>query len=214
MMNNRTIYLTVALSTGLHLAVLLPMMSHQQTIIIDAPTRPVSSIALVVTATDTPKSQKQATNNNAEQTTRKAIAKPAPSTPVTKHVAVTKTAVTEEVDDKPAERPAQLANSTDPQALVDHDMLEYLHSEFRVRFVYPLLARKRGWAGEVVIALNVNQRGIIDHIAVQKSSGYPVLDNNAVATFRAIGLVSPAIQSRINNRHQLSIPVVYRLTCG
>ena len=120
----------------------------------------------------------------------------------------------QKAEQQSVEPSTQLAKSTDPQALLDHDMLEYLHAEFRARFQYPLLARKRGWSGEVVIALNVNHNGMINDIAVQKSSGYPLLDNNALDTFRAIGLIAPALQSRMYKTHHLSIPVIYKLTGG
>jgi protein TonB len=190
---------------------LLPLISQQDTLTIYAPTRPVSQLTLVVSADSMQPPSEKVISHQAEPVPRQAATKPIP---VTKPNKPSETPVVEETEQKPAKPVNQLANSSDPRALLDHDMLEYLHAEFRLRFQYPLLARKRGWSGEVVIALNVNHNGLIHDIAVQKSSGYPLLDNNAMDTFRAIGLVSPAIQSRIMKSHHLSIPVVYKLTGG
>lgn len=210
MMTNKTLYLAIAISTGLHLGILLPLSSQQDTLTIYAPTRPVSQLTLVVSADSMQSPSEKVAIHPTEPVPRQEASKP---TPVGKPN-TSETPVAKETEQKPAELANQLANSTNPQALLDHDMLEYLHAEFRLRFQYPLLARKRGWSGEVVIALNVNHNGLIHDIAVQKSSGYPALDNNAMDTFRAIGLVSPAIQSRIIKTHHLSIPVVYKLTGG
>jgi periplasmic protein TonB len=211
MMTHKTLYLTIAISIGLHLGVLLPLISQQDTLTIYTPTRPVSQLTLVVRADTAQPQREKVVRRQAESVPPQVVTKAAP---VKKPNTPSETPVTEETEQKPVERINRLANSTDPQAVLDHDMLEYLHAEFRLRFQYPLLARKRGWSGEVVIALNVNHKGLIHDIAVQKSSGYPVLDNNAMDTFRAIGLVSPAIQSRIIKSHHLSIPVVYKLTGG
>ena len=215
MMTNKTIYLAVILSTGLHLGVLLPLLSDPDTLVIHTPTRPTSHLALVVSAPAAPAQAKAQQHSNTKQAETKAVSTPAPAKPhVAKHTGASETRASQETEHKPATPATQLANSSDPLALLDHDMLEYLHAEFRARFQYPLLARKRGWSGEVVIALNVNHNGMIHDVAVQKSSGYPLLDNNALDTFRAIGLIGPAIQSRLYKTHHLSIPVIYKLTGG
>jgi periplasmic protein TonB len=210
-MTHKTLYLTITISIGLHLGVLLPLISQQDTLSIYAPTRPVGQLTLVVSADTAQLQSEKVVRKQADSVPRQVVTKPVP---VTKAKTPSETPVAQETEQKAIEPVNQLANSIDPQAALNHDMLEYLHAEFRLRFQYPLLARKRGWSGEVVIALNVNHNGLIHDIAVQKSSGYPVLDNNAMDTFRSIGLVSPAIQSRIIKSHHLSIPVVYKLTGG
>ena len=204
-MTHKTLTLAILFSTGIHLAVLLPLLSQRQMIVIDSPNRPLNHFAMVVAPSKT-------ASQPAQTQTLTIPAKPV-------HQQHTKPTQAVNADDNQPVRtthakPPQIASSVDPQAQLEHDVLEYLHSEFRVRFQYPLLARKRGWSGEVVIALNVNHHGRIDEVAIQKSSGYPILDNNAVQTFRAIGAVTPAIQSRINNKQYLSIPVIYTLTGG
>ena len=107
---------------------------------------------------------------------------------------------------------AATQNTTTKFAILSNNMRKELNTEFKARFKYPMLARKRGWQGEVIIALNINRLGRIDEIAVKKSSGYRVLDANAIQTFREIGAVSSELQSRLNQSHQLDIPIIYKLT--
>ena len=97
-------------------------------------------------------------------------------------------------------------------ALLNNNMVEYLSSEFKVRFKYPHLARKRGWQGEVLLKLDINRQGKISHIFIARSSGYKLLDLNAVRTFQLIGELSPILKKELLEDHHLSIPVSYQLT--
>jgi TonB family protein len=49
---------------------------------------------------------------------------------------------------------------------------------------YPLIARARGWEGSVEIALSVLTDGSVDGARLRRSSGYPVLDEAAIAVAR------------------------------
>jgi len=93
-------------------------------------------------------------------------------------------------------------------------MVKELQSEFQARFKYPMLARKRGWQGKVVLALHINVQGKISDIAIKRSSGYTVLDHNAVKTFKAIGKLSPNLYDRMNSTHSFNIPIIYQLNGG
>jgi protein TonB len=97
-------------------------------------------------------------------------------------------------------------------ARLNNNMIDYLNSEFKVRFKYPVLARKRGWQGEVLLNLDINRHGRIARVAIQRSSGYLILDHNAVKTFELIGEISPILSKQLFGDHHLSIPVVYQLT--
>jgi len=212
-MTHKPLTIAILISAGAHLAVFLGWLSSPQTLVVDNPGRPVASLTLVVSPA-TEQAQKKAPGTEPQkpvQTTR-LNREPARVAPVQKET--TNKSTPHEMAATVDSAQVKPVNTNDLHAELDHDMLAYLHSEFRVRFHYPMLARKRGWAGEVVIALNVNHDGLIDDVAIKKSSGYPLLDDNAVQTFRAIGTVTPAIQSRINTRHRLSIPVIYKLTGG
>lgn len=214
-MTNRTIILAIVVSTGIHLAILVPVLSDRQTLVIDSPTVPAMQLAVIVSPTT--EDTRDTNNTNAAMqpephTTDKPAMQPAAKQTATKQPAENRQDTQPDMQNTTEAKKS--VTSSDQLAMIEHDVLTYLHTQFRVRFQYPLLARKRGWSGEVVIALNVNHHGLIDNIAVKKSSGYSLLDDNAVQTFRDIGAVTPAIQSRIHREQQFSIPVIYTLTGG
>ena len=82
-----------------------------------------------------------------------------------------------------------------------------LHQEIARHFNYPLLARRHGWQGEVVLAFRLEADGRITDAHVAQSSGFSVLDRAALT---ALGKVK-----RINSGAQVGIamqlPVIYRL---
>jgi protein TonB len=49
---------------------------------------------------------------------------------------------------------------------------------------YPLLARQRGWQGVVLLRLSIGADGAVTKVTVERSSGYDVLDAEAVAAVR------------------------------
>jgi periplasmic protein TonB len=79
------------------------------------------------------------------------------------------------------------------------------------RFVYPALARRRGWQGTVLLALTVKPSGVLDRIRVAQSSGYDVLDRSAVDTMRHIERIAQARQWLGGQALELRLPVEYRL---
>ena len=72
--------------------------------------------------------------------------------------------------------------------------------------VYPLVARKMGWAGKVKVAFTVREDGNVEDLSVIESSGFSVLDKNAIETIRkCCPLPRPPVKVA------LIMPVVYRL---
>ena len=62
---------------------------------------------------------------------------------------------------------------------------------------YPPLARERGWEGDVVVRIAVSANGTIASLSVKSSSGYEVLDEQALEMFRKAAArvpVPPALQ--------------------
>ena len=47
---------------------------------------------------------------------------------------------------------------------------------------YPSLARRRGWQGRVIVAVEVLKNGAVGNVRIQKSSGYQILDESALET--------------------------------
>lgn len=82
-----------------------------------------------------------------------------------------------------------------------HLLADYFH--------YPLLARRRGWEGRVVLRIDVSADGEVSNIRVAQSSGHPVLDDSARQAMTRAGAAAtlaagPAIAG-------MEIPVIYRL---
>lgn len=76
-------------------------------------------------------------------------------------------------------------------------------------FHYPLLARRQGWEGRVVLRIDVSAEGEVSNIRVAQSSGHQVLDESARQAMTRVGAVAalaagPAIAG-------MEVPVIYRL---
>jgi protein TonB len=81
---------------------------------------------------------------------------------------------------------------------------------FSAHFYYPALARRKGWEGEVMLALRVESDGRLTGIHVVGSSGYRVLDHAAMDSMlraRAVPLPGGALVDGLD----MVLPVQYRL---
>lgn len=67
---------------------------------------------------------------------------------------------------------------------------------------YPEDARRAGIEGEVLIKISTNESGKVEKIEIQKSTGYPILDQAALNTLRTW---------QLNSKQVALIPVVFRL---
>lgn len=79
-------------------------------------------------------------------------------------------------------------------------------------FFYPLLARRRGWEGEVVLSFGVDRAGRILGAEVARSSGHGVLDRAALDALARVGQLETPEQWAGTPR--LLLPVRYRLAEG
>jgi len=71
---------------------------------------------------------------------------------------------------------------------------------------YPHVARKRGWTGKVVVSFIVSEKGLVNDIRIVESSGFPILDNNAIETIKkAAPFPKPPV------RAELVMPIVYKI---
>lgn len=87
-----------------------------------------------------------------------------------------------------------------------------LNHDLSRHFKYPHLAQLRSWEGTVLLDLQIETDGRISRITLAQSSGYPLLDDNAIATLNRIGNVSGAEQWLEGSNMELQLPVIYRLS--
>jgi protein TonB len=71
---------------------------------------------------------------------------------------------------------------------------------------YPRLARRMGWAGTVKVSFVVNEDGGVNNVKIIATSGFEVLDNNAVETIKHC---SPYPKPPC--RAEMVMPITYRL---
>lgn len=74
---------------------------------------------------------------------------------------------------------------------------------------YPAIARQNGWEGEVVVLLTIGGDGHLVQAEIEKSSGYQVLDRDALNLVHAATPVE--IRQPQHEQITLSLPVRYRL---
>jgi protein TonB len=89
-------------------------------------------------------------------------------------------------------------------------VMDSLKEAFTVHFYYPMLARRKGWEGEVTLALRVETDGRLTGIHIVGSSGHRVLDNAAIDSLsraRALQLPGGALDGSVD----MLLPVHYRL---
>jgi len=81
-------------------------------------------------------------------------------------------------------------------------------------FTYPLMARRKGWEGQVQVGLRVEADGRLSHVRIAHSSGYRALDSAALATLGRISIL-PAAAGWLDGRHfDMVLPIDYRLIDG
>lgn len=76
--------------------------------------------------------------------------------------------------------------------------------------IYPELARSRGVEGKVVLRVIVNEKGLVDDIAIFNSSGSSMLDLSALETVKNWHFI-PAKSNNKFIRSQIMVPIVFRI---
>jgi protein TonB len=76
--------------------------------------------------------------------------------------------------------------------------------------VYPLEARQKEYQGEVLLKVEVLQNGRVGEVEVEKSSGYEVLDQSALATVKKWRFI-PAKKGGVAIPCWVNIPFKFQL---
>jgi protein TonB len=111
----------------------------------------------------------------------------------------------------PATSPLPEPSSVHDDQIPNHVLGLVLHTVHE-HFVYPPFARREGWEGEVLLAFRLDPEGEIHDVRVIRSSGYALLDENALSILRRIGSIPNARTWLRGRTYHAQIPVIYRLT--
>ncbi len=75
---------------------------------------------------------------------------------------------------------------------------------------YPMVARRRGYGGTVLLNVHVKKTGTVLELNVLKSSGYPVLDKAAIKSVKTWEF-SPGKKGKTTIDMWVQVPVVFKL---
>jgi TonB family protein len=106
---------------------------------------------------------------------------------------------------------AHTANADSSRQHAQSYVISRLHRQINNYFVYPLLARRNGWEGKVILALDVNLNGQIQNVQVKAGSGHPVLDRSAISAVSRIPAIPDMPYWQGPSLLNIDIPVIYRL---
>lgn len=93
-------------------------------------------------------------------------------------------------------------------------LMAHIHTLIKHNANYPILAKRRGWEGEVLVGFRINSTGKIDNVRVALGSGYPILDSAAMNALRSVGKIADAAHWLPRGELELELALVYRLTDG
>jgi protein TonB len=62
----------------------------------------------------------------------------------------------------------------------------YIRDIIEKNLTYPPLAKRKGWAGKVIVFFNVRKDGRVKDIRIIKSSGHTILDEKIIETIRKV----------------------------
>ncbi|HMA65555.1 MAG TPA: energy transducer TonB [Chitinispirillaceae bacterium] len=104
------------------------------------------------------------------------------------------------------------AGDTEHISFTDHSTnqtneFSYIASIITKNTRYPPFAEEMEISGTVVLEFVVSKEGVVNNVAIVKSSGYAILDNDAI---RTIKISSPFPSSRVTAR--IMFPMEYRLS--
>lgn len=101
--------------------------------------------------------------------------------------------------------------TTSEPALANH-LRSLLHTALDRHFIYPDFARRQGWEGRVDVRVRLDRDGRLDTVQLVHSSGYSILDQDALLTLQRIVAIPEARVWLRGYSYDLQLPIVYRLT--
>ncbi len=128
-----------------------------------------------------------------------------------------------EVNEEPIQNSPQLASSAsglqdqasteapiiDPA--LEQEYLAALHRALQEAMQYPRRAKRRRQEGVALVEFTVYREGRLEGIQLRESSGFPILDEAALNTVRAIKQFKPIPEELSKNMLTLAIPIRFEL---
>jgi len=87
------------------------------------------------------------------------------------------------------------------------EKLSVISSIIQKNISYPPLARKMGWEGKVIICIHLRSDGTLEDVKIERSSGYDLLDRDALETVKKVAHLFPRPPVDVIVR----LPVSYKL---
>lgn len=75
---------------------------------------------------------------------------------------------------------------------------------------YPMLARKKGWQGDVILGVHLEADGSIKHLTFVKSTDYGILNHAAYETVRTQWRFEPLYGENIQENNYIEVPISFR----
>jgi len=122
-----------------------------------------------------------------------------------KALAITENTGVQEVMIGSGSKPAASSPESQRQVYMK-EHFEYIRRKIMKQMVYPGLARKMGWSGQVTVAFTIQEDGRAVNIRVARSSGFDLLDADAADTVKRS---SPFPRPPI--RAEIVMPITYEL---
>ncbi len=120
-----------------------------------------------------------------------------------------------EANETDAAEPQQLSSFTpSASATATNHLRSLLHESLNQHFIYPPVAHRNGWEGRVELLVHLDRDGRLHGMRVMHSSGYPLLDDDALLTLRRIGSIPRARAWLSEQGYATTLPIVYKLTEG
>jgi protein TonB len=98
-------------------------------------------------------------------------------------------------------------NKEQSQEMYIKEKLSIISSIVQKNISYPPLARKMGWEGKVIICIHLRSDGSLEDVKIERSSGYDLLDRNALETVKKVAHLFPRPPVDVIVR----LPVSYKL---
>ncbi len=115
-------------------------------------------------------------------------------------------------DDPQRNSPQDNEASPTPDAATANHLRSLLHTSLDRHFIYPAFARRQGWEGRVDVLVRLERDGRLNALRIVRSSGYRVLDEDALLTLQRIGAIPQARPWLRGYSVDMQLPVHYRLT--